>query len=108
MNLENRIGDGKKVFNLNDTPKLVYNTLKKFKKGAIIETDLERAILERYYSTGMVTFSITGKGEGTAKLTTSGRWFLRELEPSLYSRFKESMSDFFGPIRDYFYNKLSY
>lgn len=54
--------------------------LNKFRNGALIETEEEMKILERYASTGMVHFGFnTKKGMGDASLTKQGKWFVKQL-----------------------------
>ncbi len=54
--------------------------LKKFKRGATIDTPEELTVLDRYYSTGMINFGFDYKlRKSTASLTRQGRWFLKQL-----------------------------
>ena len=60
--------------------KFVKKTLKKFKRGNVIETEKELKVLQRYYSTGMVNFGFDYKLRvSTASLTKRGKWFVKQL-----------------------------
>ena len=54
--------------------------LLKFYKGAFIDTEEEREILDRYASTGMVRFGFSyTKRRDEASLTEQGKWFVKQL-----------------------------
>lgn len=58
----------------------VKEVLKKFKHGNYIENLYELKILQRYASTGMVSFGFDyEKKECDAKLTPQGKWFVKQL-----------------------------
>jgi len=58
----------------------IKKTLEKFKKGNTVDSWEELRVLERYASTGMVSFGFDCKlRKATASLTSHGRWFVRQM-----------------------------
>lgn len=54
--------------------------LKRFKRGNFVNNEEEARVLERYASTGMVTFGFNYKEKkADARLTEQGKWLLSQM-----------------------------